>query len=73
VTDNGPGVVTASDINILDPFQTTKHDGIGLGLAISNTIVKAHQSELIYHSNTWGGTTFGFVFPTTCEIAPNAK
>jgi len=73
VTDNGPGVVTASDINILDPFQTTKHDGIGLGLAISNTIVKAHQSELIYHSNTWGGTTFGFVLPTTCEIAPNAK
>ncbi len=65
VADNGPGVSIADGVNILDPFQTTKHDGIGLGLAISNTIVKAHQSELTYFSNAWGGTTFRMILPVT--------
>ena len=62
VADNGPGISDSEETCILDPFQTTKHDGIGLGLAISNTIVKAHQSELTYHSNDWGGATFCFSF-----------
>ncbi len=63
VADNGPGVATTDEANILDPFQTTKHDGIGLGLAISNTIIEAHQGQLTFHSNEWGGTTFGFALP----------
>ncbi len=60
VADNGPGVSVTEGVNILDPFQTTKHDGIGLGLAISNTIVEAHQGQLTYHPNDWGGVTFSF-------------
>jgi len=63
VADNGPGVSVANDVNILDPFQTTKHDGIGLGLAISNTIIEAHQGELTYGSNDRGGATFSFTLP----------
>lgn len=67
VADNGPGVSVDSDVNILDPFQTTKHEGIGLGLAISNTIIEAHQGKLDYLSNDWGGATFCFTLPITNE------
>ena len=63
VADNGPGVSASDDINILDPFQTTKHEGIGLGLAISKTIIDAHQGQLRYHPNDDGGVTFSFVLP----------
>ncbi len=65
VADNGPGVSVADDVNILDPFQTTKHEGIGLGLAISNTIIKGHQGQLTYHPNDWSGVTFHFTLPIT--------
>lgn len=60
VADNGPGISSADGVNILDPFQTTKHEGIGLGLAISNTIIDDHQGHLTYRSNDWGGATFSF-------------
>ena len=63
VADNGPGVSGTDDINILDPFQTTKHEGIGLGLAISKTIIEAHQGQLSFHPNDEGGATFCFALP----------
>ena len=61
VADNGPGV--SEGMSILDPFQTTKRDGVGLGLAISNTIIEAHQGQLNYHTNQWGGATFCVSLP----------
>ena len=60
VADNGIGLPKDLEANILDPFQTTKAEGIGLGLAISNTIIEAHHSELTYETNDWGGATFRF-------------
>ena len=67
VADNGPGIATAAEVNILDPFQTTKQDGIGLGLAISKSIIDAHQGQLSYHSNEWGGATFRMTLYTVNE------
>lgn len=64
VADNGPGLPADSEVCILDPFQTTKRDGVGLGLAISKTIVESHQSHLTYETNQWGGATFQFALPT---------
>ncbi len=63
VADNGPGVSVTDEMNILDPFHTTKHDGMGLGLAISKTIVEAHDGQLSYHTNEIEGTTFRFSLP----------
>ncbi len=65
VADNGPGVSIAKDKNILEPFQTTKNEGVGLGLAICKTIIEAHQHQLTYQTNDWGGATFCFHLPTT--------
>ena len=60
VADNGPGLPADESIDITEPFFTTKNEGIGLGLAISNTIIEAHESKLCYATNDYGGATFRF-------------
>lgn len=61
VRDTGTGVVTTKEdeVNICTPFFSTKKDGMGLGLAISRTIIEDHGGELSYDTND-NGTTFKF-------------
>ncbi len=42
--------------NVKEMFYTTKKTGTGLGVAISNEIIKAHNGELIYNSKPNIGT-----------------
>ncbi len=63
VSDNGPGVSVEESVKFFEPFETTKPDGLGLGLAISKTIIEAHHGQLTHHPNPWGGATFSFTFP----------
>jgi len=63
VHDRGPGVPAHLAATIFDPFVTTKPDGLGVGLAISRTIVRAHDGELFCRANPAGGATFGFKLP----------
>lgn len=63
VADNGPGVKTPDGINIFDAFQTTKHGGAGLGLAICQSIIEGHAGRLTYETNRLGGVTFRFQLP----------
>jgi two-component system, LuxR family, sensor kinase FixL len=67
VADGGPGISTETLARIFDPFFTTKPDGMGMGLAISRTIVEAHGGR-IWAENTGGG---GAVFRLTLPIAPS--
>ena len=46
VQDTGPGVTTEQSEQIFEPFVTTKPTGMGLGLAISRTIVQDHGGSL---------------------------
>jgi len=60
VIDHGPGLPGQPGLDIFEPFVTTKTNGLGLGLAISRTIVEGHRSELQAISNPEGGAVFRF-------------
>ncbi len=68
VTDYGPGISDNDADSLFDPFFTTKQTGMGMGLSICQTIIRAHGGELGYLSNLQGGTSFYFILPTSIEI-----
>jgi C4-dicarboxylate-specific signal transduction histidine kinase len=61
VIDNGPGVDDPE--RIFDAFMTTKEKGMGIGLAVSRTIVEAHGGQLSAENNKTGGATFKVTLP----------
>jgi PAS domain S-box-containing protein len=65
VCDAGHGVAPLERDRIFDAFQTTKPTGMGLGLAISRSIVEAHGGRLWCEPNPGGGEIFSFMLPAT--------
>jgi len=67
VSDSGPGVPDAHKNRIFHKFHQVKHgkkiagQGVGLGLAICDTIVRAHHGEIWVEDNPNGGSVFSFV------------
>lgn len=60
VEDNGSGVKIEDIAVLFLPFNTTKIDGMGLGLAISKSIIEAHGGHIWYEPRQSGGACFGF-------------
>ncbi|MEQ1636125.1 MAG: PAS domain S-box protein [Methylococcales bacterium] len=65
VKDNGPGIEIVDQKKLLMPFFTTKSDGMGMGLSICHSIVKAHEGKLHFNSLVNRGTTFYFTLPVS--------
>ena len=63
VTDNGNGIPTDKLDQIFEPFYSTKSNGLGMGLAISRTIIDAHHGRIWAENNLCGGATFRFTVP----------
>jgi C4-dicarboxylate-specific signal transduction histidine kinase len=69
VQDSGPGFDRKSLDHLFDAFYTTKPHGLGMGLAISRSLVEAHRGRLWATANDTGGATFQFTLPTGGEEA----
>lgn len=63
VTDNGIGMSTDQQKKIFDLYYTTKKDGNGLGLSISQKIIAQHNGSIIVESKPNKGTTFKIILP----------
>ena len=62
--DRGPGLTEVELERILEPFYTTKHEGLGMELSISRSIIEAHGGRLWPESNADRGAAFYFTVPT---------
>ena len=62
VADNGPGIPKEFQERIFQPFYTTKRDGTGLGLSLSQRIITAHKGNIQFSSFP-GGTIFTVRLP----------
>ena len=67
LVDTGGGI--PPDLDVFQPFATTKSGAMGLGLAITRHIVESHDGTITYGSQPGEGTTFCLTFPW----APEAK
>jgi signal transduction histidine kinase len=63
IHDNGPGLDETMISTVFDAFYSTKTEGMGLGLAISRSIIEAHGGQLSAESQPGHGTTFYFTIP----------
>lgn len=63
--DNGSGISPEVAARVFQPFFTTKTDGMGMGLAICQSIAQAHDGLLTLGSGDGGGTIFCLKLPIT--------
>jgi C4-dicarboxylate-specific signal transduction histidine kinase len=67
VRDAGAGLSPEVAQQVFEPFFTTKPQGMGMGLAISRSIVEAHGGEIRATPNETRGTTFWVKLPTDAD------
>lgn len=64
IIDNGTGMTPEFVRDrLFKPFQTTKADGVGLGLATASQIVQFHKGKISVFSRPGGGTVVRVIFP----------
>jgi len=64
VSDNGCGMAPEFlSRSLFRPFQTTKKNGLGIGLFQSKMIVEAHKGRVQVESQPGKGTTFRIILP----------
>jgi PAS domain S-box-containing protein len=70
VEDSGEGFKSEQMDRLFEAFYTTKPQGMGMGLAISRSIIQAHGGRLWAEPNQGPGATFVFSLPVAGEAEP---
>lgn len=63
IRDEGCGITDKNILNLGEPFYTTKKDGTGLGLMVTNQIIKDHNGDLKIESEVGKGTNVNVTLP----------
>lgn len=69
VQDSGAGLEGLELDRLFDAFYTTKPDGMGIGLAVSRTIIESHGGQLLASPRAPKGAAFQFRLPTNEALA----
>jgi PAS domain S-box-containing protein len=67
ISDTGIGLAAESTDRIFDAFHTTKPQGMGMGLAITRSIIESHGGRVWATRNQGRGATFHFTIPRKAE------
>ncbi len=63
ITDTGQGFTETEIKNIFDPFYSGRQEGIGLGLAITHSIIAEHNGTIIANNSKLHGAEFSITIP----------
>lgn len=63
IIDSGPGLDQKIAERLFHPFNSSKADGLGLGLSICHSIVQSHDGKIWAEPSILGGTAFHFTVP----------
>ena len=72
VQDHGTGLNAGQNDRLFEAFYTTKPHGMGMGLAISRSIIEMHDGRLWVESTEGPGATFSFRVPAAASTATNS-
>lgn len=67
VRDCGPGIDDETARRVFEPFFSTKHNGLGLGLPISRSLIEAQDGQLWLDPEAGPGAVFHFTLPFSYE------
>ncbi len=67
ITDNGDGIPAENIPHLFQPYFTGKKNGMGLGLATTHSVIKAHKGNVEVQSSQGQGTTFIVRLPIYSE------
>jgi two-component system sensor kinase FixL len=75
VRDSGPGIASEALERVFESFFTTKSGGVGIGLAICQSIIRSHGGYIRAVNQPGGGAHFSFALPAIQEgtIGPKAE
>ena len=63
IRDSGPGIASDNVARVFESFFTTKEGGVGIGLAICQSIIRSHGGFIGAESHLAGGAHFWFTLP----------